>query len=439
MQKETYIWGAGHYGVLTALRLENEGVKINGFIDKNAKEIKTRLGLPVLELNETNNKDIQIIIAIQNKAAMNEIIGILLSAGLKKNIDFKISPLIPAPHDYFSSVEEEIAYYRNALKERKDIYFHEEETAKNLADAWNGVIDKPKKLRFIENAIPIVLCANEKFAPYLAVMLQSLLDNSNYQRNYHFIILERGFSKKSKDYLVAQISKFPHCYIDFINTASAFDKIPIASSKKLSIDTFSRLFIPYWLDEYRKVIYLDSDMLAKADIAKLYDIDISGFCMGAAQCQVADWSMKHRDYNFVGTSAAFMFIENWRSYINAGVLVFDTQKFKEKISYKDLFKFAIYFSNRYRVMYDDQDVLALLVKEDYFVLPPEWNYFWTFPWIASKLGYRIAEPNTKIIHFLTNIKPWRNESEIEEHPAALDYRNYAMKVPLYRDSLANEH
>jgi hypothetical protein len=41
MKKETYIWGAGHYGVLTALRLENEGVKVNGFIDRNANQICT--------------------------------------------------------------------------------------------------------------------------------------------------------------------------------------------------------------------------------------------------------------------------------------------------------------------------------------------------------------------------------------------------------------
>ena len=48
MNKEIYIWGAGRYGVLTALDLEQKAVKVTGFIDSNADKIKTRLGLPVL-------------------------------------------------------------------------------------------------------------------------------------------------------------------------------------------------------------------------------------------------------------------------------------------------------------------------------------------------------------------------------------------------------
>jgi lipopolysaccharide biosynthesis glycosyltransferase len=428
---DIYIWGAGHYGVLTALDLENKGIKIKGFIDKNANQIKIRLGFPVMELSEVKNQDIQIIIAVQNKDTINEIVNTLLFTGFKKNIDFKISALIHPPSEYFDSIEEEINYYRNALKSRDNIYFHDEETAKRLADSWNGIINKPENLRFIENAIPIALCANENFAPYLAVMLQSLLDNSNSQRKYHFIILERNFSAKTKDYLVNQVSKFSHCEIDFIDIKSVFDDIPVVSYiPDISIDTFSRFLIPYWFDKYPKVIYLDSDMLAKTDIAELYDLDISNFCMGIALCQVINWRLENKDYAFfLNSTAAFIFVENWSRYINAGVLVFDTQKFREKISCQDLFRFAIYFTNRYKRQYGDQDVLALLIKDDYFILPPEWNY----QWIIFSNDYRMAESNTKIIHFITKVKPWKNESEIKYSLASTEYRNYAMKVPLYRE------
>jgi glycosyltransferase involved in cell wall biosynthesis len=95
--KETYIWGAGHYGLLTALDLENKGVKIKGFIDKKAKTIKTRLGVPVFEPNEIicdKKQDFQIIIAIQNEEAINEIIKKLESLGLRKNENFNISSIL---------------------------------------------------------------------------------------------------------------------------------------------------------------------------------------------------------------------------------------------------------------------------------------------------------------------------------------------------------
>jgi hypothetical protein len=91
MQKETYIWGAGRYGVLTALDLENKGVKIKGFIDKNARSIKTRLGLPVLELELLPFHNIYVIIAVQNKDAVKEIVQILSLAGLNEDRDFEFS------------------------------------------------------------------------------------------------------------------------------------------------------------------------------------------------------------------------------------------------------------------------------------------------------------------------------------------------------------
>jgi lipopolysaccharide biosynthesis glycosyltransferase len=433
--RKIYVWGAGHYGVLTALYLEQQGTRIRGFIDRNAGQIKKRLGLPVFELDEVlsdKNQNFQIIIAVLKEEAIKKIIETLSLAGLKNNIDFKISPLVPVPSEYFNSVEEEINYYKNLIKERPDIYFRDEKTAKHIADTWSGAVNKPKNLRFIENAIPVVLCANENFAPYLAVMLQSLLDNSNPQKIYHFIILEREFSIETKDCLISQIVKFPNCVIDFIDMASVFDEIPVVPpnglDKRFSVDMFSRLFIPYWFDKYPKVIYLDCDMIAKADIAELYDLDISGFCLAAAVCQIVNWYLKCKDYMFfLESSSVFMFLENWFCYINSGVLVFDTQKFREKFSYQDLFSFAIYFTNRYVRHFGDQEILALLVKDDYFVLPPEWNYSW-----GIKIN-RSAKPNTKIFHFASGAKPWKNVPEIANHPDTLAYLDYAKDVPLFKN------
>jgi hypothetical protein len=58
MQKETYIWGAGHYGVLAALNCEQKGIRVSWFIDANASQIKTRLGLLVLAPEFENLKNI---------------------------------------------------------------------------------------------------------------------------------------------------------------------------------------------------------------------------------------------------------------------------------------------------------------------------------------------------------------------------------------------
>jgi len=88
--KSTYIWGAGHYGVLTALDCEQRGVDVAGFIDSNAN-LKKRLGLPVLafEYVQSQTKP-QIIIAVQNEEAVKKI-----SEKLKQQeMDFTISKFI---------------------------------------------------------------------------------------------------------------------------------------------------------------------------------------------------------------------------------------------------------------------------------------------------------------------------------------------------------
>jgi len=319
------------------------------------------------------------------------------------------------------------------IKKNKAIYLHDNETAKNFADNWQSTLDPPSDIRFIDNAIPVVLCANNNFAPYMAVMLQSLLDNSTSDKKYHFIIFERDYPSRTKEHLMNQVSKFLHCYIDFINTKDALDRIPVSLSKShFTIDIFSRFFIPYWLNKYPKVIYCDSDMLAKADIAELYSIDIQDYCIGVSISSLINEILRSRKYSSLISVAVFSILENWSCYINSGVLVFDTKKFREKISLQKLFKFAIYYTNRYKKTYDDQDVLSLVINDDYFILPNEWNYSWSSHNGGRNL-FKQTEADAKIIHFTGKIKPWDNLPEIANSPDALAYKNYAKNIPLFNE------
>jgi predicted O-methyltransferase YrrM len=93
MQKETYIWGAGHYGVLAAFYCEQNGIKVFGFIDTNAAQIKTRLGLPVLEFNALQANSFYIIIAVKDKIAISKIKNILEKTGLKECENFEVSAI----------------------------------------------------------------------------------------------------------------------------------------------------------------------------------------------------------------------------------------------------------------------------------------------------------------------------------------------------------
>jgi len=99
--KSTYIWGAGHRGVLTALDCEQRGVEVAGFIDSRANQIKTKLGLPVLTLEQVQSQKPQVIIAIQNENAVKEISEKLKHRGM----EFTISK-----DEYKDAVYQNLAY-----------------------------------------------------------------------------------------------------------------------------------------------------------------------------------------------------------------------------------------------------------------------------------------------------------------------------------------
>ena len=329
---------------------------------------------------------------------------------------------------------------QSIIKKRRSTYLLKQRTAQSLSENWQGFSKQPRDdLRFIENAIPVVLSGDNNYAPFMAVMLQSLLDNSNPQRRYHFIIFESNFTKDSKDYLIMQLQKFPHCSIDFINTKNALKDIPFSlHNSKFSTDIFSRFFIPYWLCQYPKVIYCDSDMLAKEDIAKLYDLDIQDYCMGAVANQWLTSVLNRQQYSSLVSFAVFSLLENWHSYINSGLLVFNTKKFKEKFPIDNLLKFSIFYTNHYRKIHPDQDILSLLFENDYFVLPPEWNCCWTPTSKNNEPYYLSVKSNIKIIHFTSYVKPWKDLPETKNNSMAIAYKDYAKNVPLFNDLINSQ-
>jgi hypothetical protein len=140
--ESVYIWGAGHYGVLTALDCEREGIKVIGFIDSDAGQIKTRLGLPVLEVNKlitSKNQDCKIIIAINNNKALGQIIEKLLLAGMEYNKDFEISHLIESHATYIFKKGNYIRNYflsLNPNEQEQDILEIIEFFKKNLFEVY---------------------------------------------------------------------------------------------------------------------------------------------------------------------------------------------------------------------------------------------------------------------------------------------------------------
>lgn len=113
--------------------------------------------------------------------------------------------------------------------------------------------------------IPIVLAANDDYAPMVGVTIQSVLTNAKVDDRYHFYILHTNISKMHQLKLLHMETS--SAQIVFINLTEEMKGIPQENSNHLSIETTYRLFIPELLGQYEKIIYLDCDLIVNADIA----------------------------------------------------------------------------------------------------------------------------------------------------------------------------
>jgi lipopolysaccharide biosynthesis glycosyltransferase len=336
--------------------------------------------------------------------------------------------------EYAEVFRDRLVAIRNEINQKmlyNKMFHTDDATAHKIANDWNGVVKLPEYyLRAVQGAIPVVMSTDDNYAPFCAVMLQSLLDNTNQYNTYHFYILYRSLSDKSITMMKSQINAFPHCKIEFIDVSETFKNVPIRAIKGFwTSDIYSRFIIPYLFTEYSKVIYLDVDMLAQADIAELYNIDLQGKPLGAVYDMFVKYKFENKeDYNYLyENSAVFLLgLQDWKIF-NSGLLLIDTAKFREITSFENLLRFTIWFTHRAEWFWADQCVLNLLLQTNWYKLPIEWNANnWN---LIINVGVNDTYfLQNKILHFCSAVKPWNSNiiPEVCNH-----YRRYASKVPLY--------
>ena len=132
-------------------------------------------------------------------------------------------------------------------------------------------------------SVPIVLSANDKFSPYLDIMIRSMVANASPERQYDIIILYNDISEKNQHRISMAVKGRTNISIRFIKVCEYFDSKKLFVDQHLSVETYYRLIIPEIMPNYHKILYLDCDMVADHDVAELYDMDLKGAVIGAAK------------------------------------------------------------------------------------------------------------------------------------------------------------
>ena len=242
------------------------------------------------------------------------------------------------------------------------------------------------------NEIPIFFTVDNNYIPFLAVTLESIVDNISLENTYKIIVL---YKENMSQENIEKINKYrrENFNIEFVDLKDKLGDIEekLYTRDYYSKSTYYRLLIPELYKEYDKAIYLDSDIVLLTDIANLYNIDLEDNLIGAAPDEAIANVKAFQEYaeKVVGVSS-------YHKYFNAGVLLMNLKELRNT-KFQDKFLYLLE-TVKYSVA-QDQDYLNRICKGKVKIIDGSWD--------KMPIGGRILrEEELNLLHFNLISKPW---------------------------------
>ena len=272
---------------------------------------------------------------------------------------------------------------------------------------------------FEQNNIPVVIAANNMYAPYAGVFIRSLLDHASEDNNYDIIIFQRDISNENQRLIKSLAAGYTNVSIRFYDPSPLFVSFHYEDEHRhFPLEVYYRIIAPHILNYPGRIITVDVDTLLKTDIARLMDEDLGGCSVGGVCDAVISGmylcdhtlfrnNIKVRDYyqNVCG-------LDDLKSYVNGGLLLFDRDKYVRELDIEAILSSA----QQGKYLYEEQDTLNVLMKGKIKILNFAWNVgVRSTPHIiklfdaAVKLYGEACEQayeDPYLIHWVAKPKPW---------------------------------
>lgn len=288
-----------------------------------------------------------------------------------------------------------------------------------------------KKFHVDKDEVGIVMSCNDSFCPVMSVSIASVIAHSRADRNYHVFILHNDISEKNRKKLYGM--QKDHFLIDFIKIDGKMKECDLHVDQHITVETYYRLLIPELID-CEKIIYLDCDTVANADIARLYDCKVEDSYLAA--CRDIDVMGAMKESREVCSYMNKIVRCSLSAYFQAGVMILNIRKIRDSFTTQQLLDLA----GRRKWKYWDQDVLNYVFRRNVKYLPQRWNVLMNWENASDsrirtlKLAparyyreYCEARKAPYIIHYAGYQKPWKDlECDMAEF-----FWKYARETPFY--------
>jgi len=258
----------------------------------------------------------------------------------------------------------------------------------------------------MKEIIPIFYTIDDRFAPFLAVSIKSLLDNANKDYLYHIYVINEGLSDLNKNKIKKLETENSQIIFSEMKEDLSFITDRIENRLRadyLTLSIYFRIFLPIMFKEYDKGIYIDADTCVTGDISEMYNYELGNNLIGACIDESIQGIKPMEEYieKAVGVPS--------NKYLNSGVLLLNMKALRKvKIDEKFLYLFNKYhFAN----VDPDQSYINALCYGKILYMDNKWD---TMPNDKKEM---INNPG--IIHYNLFSKPWNYDN--------IQYENYFWK------------
>jgi len=254
-----------------------------------------------------------------------------------------------------------------------------------------------------DKIIPIVFASDDNYAPITGVAIQSIIMHADPNRIYDIYILFSEEIPKLKVFRTLNSNNVRITLVN-VNKIAKSKEFPLNKNiEHITKETYYRLFIPE-LFSYKKVIYLDGDLITQVDLAKLYDTNLEDALLAGVPDMLSEKErLTKEDWG-------------WRisNYVNAGVLVFNNYLWKREDVVERCWEEVKHPSRSYTL--NDQDVINFVCKNRILILNRKWNFMYA-AYHSNPQRYRsickrtLLPQNYFILHYNGAWKVWLHPVE----------------------------
>lgn len=251
----------------------------------------------------------------------------------------------------------------------------------------------------MRNNKAIFFCINDDYSFAVSNVIMSLIKNSpKLLEQVDIIIFHNGISNKNQNIIQKLHMNIEFRNILFPENFKSILEHPV--TLKWGIYVISKLFGFELVKEYKKVLFLDADMLVVGDISEIFTIKEE-----IAWRKVIAWNPADNFKSILRKK------DDYISACNAGLIYFTDKLNYYNLSNKDIID-AFFKTKDLRRGGTDEKILAYLVYTKGMLLKELDIKFNAPASLSSKTN--IVKKNIRIIHFIDfkgcTTKPWKNYS-----------------------------